>query len=129
MKIPRVCNFFVDDTAELWHATTKIFPHWTPDLDKSQFILRFSRLRAEFYCQKHLILRLPGGGGADATLTGFSNFSLEWKELFFQTKFLAVGSFLGHLFMKKFSDQTYRVGSKIRQRDGAGWGRGGNYPH
>ena len=31
-------------------------------------------------------------------------------------KFLPVGSSLGHLSMKNFSDQTYCLGSKIRQR-------------
>ena len=34
--------------------------------------------------------------------TGFSNFSQKWEELFLQTKFLAVGSSLGHLSMKNF---------------------------
>ena len=34
--------------------------------------------------------------------TGFSNFSQKWEELFLQTKFLPVGSSLGHLSMKKF---------------------------
>ena len=53
------------------------------------------------------------------------NFSREWEELFLQTKFLAVGSSLGHLSMKKFSDQTYCLGSKIRQREGTGSGNGG----
>ena len=52
--------------------------------------------------------------------TGFSNFSHEWEELF-----LPVGSSLGHLSMKKFSDWTYGLGSKIRQREGAG---GSNQP-
>ena len=52
----------------------------------------------------------------------FSNFSLEWEELLLQTKFLAVGSSLGHLSRKKFSDQTYHLGSKIRQREDAGAG-------
>ena len=57
--------------------------------------------------------------------TGFSHFSLEWEELFLRTKFLAVGSSLGHLSMEQFLDQTYRLGSKIRQREGTG---GGNPP-
>ena len=34
--------------------------------------------------------------------TGFFNFSQKWEELFLQTKFLPVGSSLGHLLMKKF---------------------------
>ena len=44
-----------------------------------------------------------GGGGGCHPLTGFSSFSREWEELFWQTKFLAVvGSSLGHVSMKKF---------------------------
>ena len=58
--------------------------------------------------------------------TGFPNFSREWEELSLQTKFLAVGSSLGHLSIKNFSDRTYRLGSKIRQREGVGGG--GNHP-
>ena len=58
-------------------------------------------------------------GGWMPPPTGFSNFSREWEELFMQTKFLAVASSLGHLSMKNFSDQTYRLGSKIKQREGA----------
>ena len=42
-----------------------------------------------------------GGGEVDATPTGFFNFSREWEELFLQTKFLAVGSSLANLAMKK----------------------------
>ena len=53
----------------------------------------------------------------------FSNFSPEWEELLLQTKFLAAGSSLGHL----STDRTNRLGSKIRQREGAGGG-GGNHP-
>ena len=52
--------------------------------------------------------------------TGFSNFSQECEELLLRTKFLTVGSSLGHLSMKNFSDRTYRLGPKIRQREGAG---------
>ena len=44
---------------------------------------------------------------------------------FLQIKFLAVGSYLGHLSIKSFSDQIYRLGPKVRQREGAG---GGNHP-
>ena len=41
--------------------------------------------------------------GVDATLNRFfSNFSQKWEELLLQTKFLPVGSSLGHLPMKKF---------------------------
>ena len=59
--------------------------------------------------------------GVDATLpTGFSSFPQKWEELFLQTKFLPVGSSLGHLPMKNFSNRTYHLGSKIRQREGAG---------
>ena len=54
------------------------------------------------------------------TPTGFSSFSQEWEDLLFQTKFLAVFSSLGHLSIKKFSDRTNRLHSKITQREGAG---------
>ena len=64
-------------------------------------------------------------GGRMPSPTGFSNFSREWEE-FLQTKFLAVASSLGHLSMKKFSDWTFCLGSKIRQREGAG---GWQHPH
>ena len=37
-----------------------------------------------------------------------------------QTKFLPVGSSLGHLSMKNFSRRTYHLGSEIRQREGVG---------
>ena len=55
-----------------------------------------------------------GAGGGCHPPTGFSSFSWEWKELLFQTKFLAVVSSLEHLSMKKISDRTYRLGPKIR---------------
>ena len=42
-----------------------------------------------------------GGGGMDATNYKFSNFSQKWEEPFLKTKFLPVGSSLGHLPMKK----------------------------
>ena len=57
--------------------------------------------------------------------TGFSNFSQKWEELFLQTKFLPVGSSLGHLSIKKFSNRTYHLGSKFGQREGT---EGGNHP-
>ena len=57
---------------------------------------------------------------------GGSSFFREWEELFLRTKFLAVGSSLRYLSIKKFSDRTHRFGPKIRQREGAG---GGNHPH
>ena len=56
-----------------------------------------------------------GGGG------GVPIFS-EKGRAFLQIEFLPVGSSLGHLSMKKFSDRTYLLGSKIRQREGAGGG-------
>ena len=68
-----------------------------------------------------------GGGGA----TGFSHFSQKWEELLLQIKFFPVGSSLGHLPMKKFPSRTYRLGSKIRQSEGARGGEGwedGNHP-
>ena len=49
----------------------------------------------------------------------FSSFSREWGELLFQTKFLAVGTSLGHLSMKNFSNGRYHLVSKIRQREDA----------
>ena len=67
--------------------------------------------RLDRFCQTSVILTLRGpggggggGGGVDATPpTGFSSFSQKWEELFLQTKFLPVGSSLGHhLPMKKF---------------------------
>ena len=58
--------------------------------------------------------------------TGFSSFSQKWEEIFLQTEFLPVGSSLGHLSMETFTDRTYRLGSEIRQREGAGGG--GNHP-
>ena len=61
------------------------------------------------------------GEGVDATPpppppTGFFQFFSGMGRTFLKTKFLAVGSSLGNLSMKKFSDRTYRLGSKIRQR-------------
>ena len=46
------------------------------------------------------------------------------KNYFLEIRFLAVGSSLRHLSIKKFSDLTYRLGPKIRQREyvlGKGW--------
>ena len=60
------------------------------------------------------------GAGGPSPSNRFSSFSQKWEELFLQTKFLRVDSSLGHLSMKKNSDRTYRLGSKIRQREGAG---------
>ena len=70
-----------------------------------------------------------GGGGGEwmPPPTGFPSFYWEWEELLFQTNLLAAGSLLEHLSMKKFSDRTYRLGSKIRQREDAG-GRGVRAP-
>ena len=43
-----------------------------------------------------------GGRGVIATFTtGISNGSWDWEEVFLQTKFVALGSSLGHLAMKK----------------------------
>ena len=39
-----------------------------------------------------------------------------------KTKFLVVGSFLGHMSMKEGSNRTYCLGPKIRQRDCTGGG-------
>ena len=60
------------------------------------------------------------GGGGGCHPQQFFRFSQKWEELFMQTEFFSVGSSLGHLSMKKFSDRTFRLGSKIRQREGAG---------
>ena len=40
---------------------------------------------------------MPRGEWMQPLPTGFSNFSLEWEELFLQTKFLVAGSSLEHL--------------------------------
>ena len=47
------------------------------------------------------------------------------ERAFFQTKFLAAGSSLGHLSMKNYLDRTYCLGLKLKKREGAG---GGNHP-
>ena len=44
--------------------------------------------------------------------TGFSSSSLEWEEPFLQTKFLAVGSSLGHLSMEKFFRSDLSAGTR-----------------
>ena len=49
--------------------------------------------------------------------TGFFKFFSEMGRAILETKLLLVGSSLGHLSMKNFSDRTYRLGSKIRQRE------------
>ena len=84
----------------------------TQALSSSEYSVR------RFYCSYHftlqliititrnklLTLRWPRGGGGihPPPPTGFSNFSQKWEQLFLQTKFLSVGSPLGHLPMKKF---------------------------
>ena len=50
----------------------------------------------------------------------FSSSSQEWGELLFETNFLGIGTSSGHLSIKNFSDWSYRLGPKIRQREGAG---------
>ena len=52
--------------------------------------------------------------------TDFSSFSQKWEDLFLQTKFLPIGSSLEHLSMKKFFKSDLPLGSRIRQREGAG---------
>ena len=64
----------------------------------------------------------PPMAKGDATPNRFFQFFSDGEELFLQTKLLPVGSSLGHLSMKNFLDQTYRLASKIRQREGAGKG-------
>ena len=50
----------------------------------------------------------------------FFKFFLGMGRAFLETKVLAVGSSLGHCPLKYFSDPTYRLGPKIKQREGAG---------
>ena len=69
-----------------------------------------------------------GGGGWMPPPNRFFQFFSEMGRAFLHIKFLPVGSSLGHLSMKNFSDRTCRLGSKIRHRVGAGGGGGGNYP-
>ena len=64
-----------------------------------------------------LTFRWPGGGGWK---NRFFQFFSGMGRVFLQTKFLAAGSSLGHMSMKKFSDRTYRLGSKITQKEGTG---------
>ena len=61
-----------------------------------------------------------GEGGIDATPNRLFHIFSELGTAFLQTKFLPVGSSFGHLSMIKFSNRTYRLGSEIRQREGAG---------
>ena len=74
-----------------------------------------------------------GGGGAwggvNATPYRFFQFFSEMGRGFLQTKFLPVDSSLGHLPIKNFSYRTYRLGSKIRQKEGAGGGGGNQSPY
>ena len=64
-----------------------------------------------------------GGGGGGGPAQHQIGFSSQWWELLllllFQTNFVFVGTSLEHLSMKKFSDWTYGVCSKIRGREGA----------
>ena len=61
-------------------------------------------------------------GGVDAILSPsrFFQFFSKMRRDFLQTKFFPVDPSLGHLFMKNFSDRTYRLGCKIREREGTG---------
>ena len=62
-----------------------------------------------------------GGGGVDTNPpTGFSNFSQNWEEVYLQTKFLPVGSSLGHLSMKKFC-RLALILDKGMGAGGGGW--------
>ena len=62
-----------------------------------------------------LTLRWPREGGSPPNRF-FLIFLRNGKSFLGKPKFLPVGSSLGHLSMKNFSDQTYCLGSKIRQR-------------
>ena len=64
--------------------------------------------------------QLPSNGqGGMPPSKGFFSLSGEWGGLLFQTKFLAVGTSLGHLSMKNFLDWIYCLVPKIRQGEGA----------
>ena len=54
--------------------------------------------------EKHKIINPPmaEGVGCSPHPNRFSSFSREWEEVLFQAKYLARGSSLGHLSMKKF---------------------------
>ena len=52
----------------------------------------------------------------------FPVFLLNGESFYSKQIFLAVGSSLGHLSMKIFSDLSYCLGPKVRQREGAGGG-------
>ena len=68
---------------------------------------------------RYLTLRWPRGVDATPPLpppNRFFQFFSGRGRAFLQTKLLPVGSSLGYLSMKTFSDRTYRLGSKIRQR-------------
>ena len=70
---------------------------------------------------------MTGGGGGlrvDTKANRLFQFLLGIGRVFFQTKFSAVGSSLGHLSMKKFFRSKLCLGPKIRQREGAGGGGG-----
>ena len=70
----------------------------------------------------YLTLRWPRGEGGCHFSNRFFQFFSGMGRSFLQTKFLAVGSSLGHLSMKRFLDWTHRLGPKTRQREGArGW--------
>ena len=58
---------------------------------------------------------------------GFSQFLWGWECFLLQTKFLAVGTPLGHLSMKTFFRLKLSFWPKIRKREssGGGGGRGG----
>ena len=60
-----------------------------------------------------------GGGGVQPNTKLVFLLNGEILLLLFQTNFVFVGTSMEHLSMKKFSDWTYRVCSKIRGREGA----------
>ena len=63
--------------------------------------------------------------------TSFSNFSQKWEELYWQTKFLPVGSSLGHA---SSHEKIFQIGPTIlalkldKGRVLGGGGGGGNHP-
>ena len=75
---------------------------------------------------RHLYEPSDGQGGGCHHPNRFFQFFSEMGRAFPQTKFLPVGSSLGHLSMKKFfrSDLPSWL-YKIRQKEGVG---GGNHP-
>ena len=63
---------------------------------------------------------MAGGLDANPPPNRFFQFFWGMGRAVLLSKFLAIGSSLGHLSIKKFLDRTYRLGPKIKQKEGAG---------